>query len=79
MKTDLITIPGVGKDMKEHFIKLGYANVESLVEANPEEMYEEDRKLCGGSLDRCVLYVYRCAVEYSKTRNKELKWWNFKD
>ena len=65
--------------MKEHFIKLGYTNVESLVEANPEEMYEEDRKLCGGSLDRCVLYVYRCAVEYSKTRNKELKWWNFKD
>lgn len=79
MKTDLITIPGVGKDMKEHFIKLGYTNVESLVDANPEEMYEEDKKICGENLDRCVLYVYRCAVEYSKTRNKELKWWNFKD
>lgn len=79
MKTDLIKIPGVGKNMKEHFIALGYTNVESLVDANPEIMYEEDKKRHDGSLDRCVLYVYRLAVEFAKTRNSELKWWNFTD
>lgn len=79
MKTDLKTIPGVGKNMKEHFIQLGYTSVESLLHANPEALYEEDKKKHNGSLDRCVLYVYRLAVEYAKTRNQELKWWDFKD
>lgn len=79
MKTDLITIPGVGKNMKEHLIQLGYTNVESLMDADAEEMYEKDKEKHNGNLDRCVLYVYRLAVEYAKTRNKELKWWDFKD
>ncbi len=79
MKTDLIKIPGVGKNMKEHFIALGYTNVESLLNADPEKMYEEDKKRHDGSLDRCVLYVYRLAVEFSKTRDPKLKWWDFKD
>lgn len=79
MKTDLIEIPGVGKNLKEHFIKLGYPNVESLIEADPEQMYEQDKKIHNGSLDLCVLYVYRMAVEYSKTRDNTLKWWDFKN
>ncbi len=79
MKTDLIKIPGVGKNMKEHLIQLGYPNVESLLFADAEVMYEEDKKKHNGNLDRCVLYVYRLAVEYAKTRNQELKWWDFKD
>ena len=42
-------------------------------------MYEEDKKRLGGELDRCVLYVYRLSVEYAKTRDENLKWWDFKD
>lgn len=79
MKTDLIKIPGVGKNLKQHMISLGYTNVESLQNADPEEMYEADKQKHGGMLDRCVLYVYRCAVEFSKTKDPTLKWWNFKD
>lgn len=79
MKTDLIQIPGVGKDMKQHLIRLGYTNVESLENASPEELYDKDLKLHDGSLDRCVLYVYRCAVAFAKTRDKKLRWWDFKD
>jgi hypothetical protein len=33
-------------------------------------------------VDRCVLYVFRCAVYYAnnKTHDPELlKWWNWKD
>lgn len=79
MKTDLIKIPGVGKNMKQHFIELGITNVEALIDKDPEQMYEEDKMRCDGELDRCVLYVYRCAVEFAKTRNSNLKWWDFKD
>lgn len=79
MKTDLICIPGVGKNLKQHLIALGITNVEALINKNPEQMYEEDKKRLGGELDRCVLYVYRLAVEFAKTRNSELKWWDFKD
>lgn len=79
MKTDLIKIPGVGKNMKQHFIELGITNVEALIDKDPEQMYEADKMRCDGELDRCVLYVYRCAVEFAKTRNPNLKWWDFKD
>lgn len=81
-KTDLRTIPGVGANMKEHFISLGYHWVEDLKEANPEEMYERDRILHGGSLDRCVLYVYRLAAYVANTANpdpQKLQWWLWKD
>ena len=79
MKTDLLKIPGVGKDMKKHLIALGITNVEALKNANPDELYEADKKIHGENLDRCVLYVYRCSVEFAKTNNLNLKWWNFKD
>ena len=35
MKTDLIKIPGVGKNLKQHFIALGITNVEALIDKNP--------------------------------------------
>lgn len=58
-KTDLCAIPGVGPNMKQHMIRLGYHWVEDLKQANPDEMYQQDCILHGGQLDRCVLYVYR--------------------
>lgn len=82
MKTDLLKIPGVGERMKGHFLDLGYACVEDLKEADPEQMYERDCALHGQKLDRCVLYVYRCGVYFARTKNpdpEKLKWWNWKD
>lgn len=82
MKTNLQAIPGVGEKLAAHLEALGYHSVEALAGQNPEELYLRDRIRCGGSLDRCVLYVYRCAVYYAETANpdpEKLKWWNWKD
>ena len=80
--TDLQYIPGVGKNMEEHLVRLGYTSVDSLRGQNPEAMYEEDCRQSGGHVDRCVLYVYRCAVYFAENERHEpekLKWWNWKD
>jgi hypothetical protein len=36
----------------------------------------------GARQDPCLLYTFRCAVYYAKTKNPKpdlLKWWNWKD
>ncbi len=68
--------------MEEHLLRLGYPSVNSLKGQNPEAMYEADKQWHGGSLDRCVLYVYRLAVYFAENDAHEpekLKWWNWKD
>lgn len=75
-------IPGVGKQIKQDLISLGYTNVESLKGQNPEKLYDRLNEYKGCTVDRCMLYVFRCAVYYASTENPEpekLKWWNWKD
>lgn len=79
---DLMRIPGVGKSIARDLINIGYSSVDDLAGENPEEMYS---KLCifqGGHVDRCVLYVFRCAVYFAENETCDpelLKWWNWKD
>jgi hypothetical protein len=78
---ELMTIPGVGKSIALDLIKLGYQSVSELKGENPEDMYERSCKLEGIRIDRCLLYVYRCAVYFSENEKHEtekLKWWNWK-
>ncbi|HIT86459.1 MAG TPA: Pathogenicity locus [Candidatus Coprocola pullicola] len=82
MKTDLKTIPGVGPNIEQHLIQLGYTSVSSLKGENPEEIFQKDCILQGCSLDRCLLYVYRLAVYYAENTiydPEKLKWWHWKD
>ena len=79
---ELRKIPGVGEKIEQDLIRLGYPTIASLKDANPEEMYARDCAMRGVTLDRCLLYVYRCAVYYAATQNhdpEKLKWWNWKD
>lgn len=79
---DLQTIPGVGPNMEAHLQNLGFDSVASLRGADPEELYARDCALHGVTLDRCVLYVYRCAVYFAGTENpdpEKCKWWRWKD
>lgn len=75
-------IPGVGKSIAQDFWNLGFRSIEELKNKDPEELYH---RLCvyeGKIVDRCLLYVFRCAVYYAsnKTHDPELlKWWNWKD
>ena len=82
MKTELRKITGVGKATEEDLIRLGYPTIESLKSADPEELYRRDCEITGTLIDRCQLYVYRCAVYFAKTEHpdpEKLRWWYWKD
>ena len=75
-------IPGVGKQTEQDLIMLGYPTIESLKNADPQQMYERECAMRGQKIDRCVLYVYRCAVYFASNEHhdpEKLKWWNHKD
>jgi len=78
----LRSIPGVGPSIERDLLHLGYRDVGDLAGAEPETMYAELCRLRGARVDRCVLYVFRCAVYYANhdTHDPELlKWWHWKD
>ena len=75
-------IPGVGKSLNKDFLDLGYKKITELKGENPETMYQKLMNLRGGHIDRCVLYVFRCAVYFAGNSVHDpelLKWWNWKD
>ena len=81
-QSDLEQIPGVGKKIAGALRGLGFYLVQDLEGQDPEELY---LRLCsqkGMPVDRCVLYVFRCAVYYASNESHDpnlLKWWNWKD
>ncbi len=78
----LQVIPGVGPATAADLYNLGYRLPGELAGNDPELMYARSCALAGTKLDRCVLYVYRCAVYFAETKNpdpEKLKWWNWKD
>lgn len=79
---ELMTIPGVGKSIAEDLYSQGIHSVSQLKNNDPDLLYQNQCKLQGIVLDRCVLYTFRCAVYYASTSNPQpelLKWWNWKD
>ncbi len=79
---DLQQIPGVGPSIARDFHDLGLLEVEELQNADPERLYDDLCRLRGEHIDRCVLYVFRCAVYYASEPEPDpdrLLWWNWKD
>jgi hypothetical protein len=79
---ELQNIPGVGSSIAEDLRSLGIRRVIDLRDKNPETLYDELCKKMGKPVDRCMLYVFRCAVYFaSHTRHdsEKLKWWYWKD
>lgn len=79
---NLQAIPGVGPTIARDLIALGIHSVSDLRKKNPEVLYEEHCIQKGLPVDRCLLYVFRCAVYYASTRRPQpdlLKWWNWKN
>lgn len=79
---ELQEIPGVGKSLSQYLIDLGYQEVKELADEDPEKMCQNLLALRGLHIDRCVLYVFRCAVYYASEsihKPELLKWWNWKD
>lgn len=78
----LQVIPGVGPSLEQDLINLGITKVSDLKNQNPEELYEKHCIQQGTKVDRCVLYVFRCAVYFASETDHDsalLKWWNWKD
>lgn len=79
---ELMQVPGVGKMTADDLWDLGIRSIADLKGRDPEELY---RQLCcqqGMHIDRCVLYVFRCAVYFASSEMhdpEKLKWWNWKD
>ena len=79
---DLQQIPGVGKELSRMFWSIGIHSVRDLDGGNPDELYQKICDFKGTRVDRCVLYVLRCAVYYASNQKHSaelLKWWNWKD
>lgn len=78
----LQAIPGIGKSLGKDLVDLGYQNVDALKDEDPEMMYQNLIAIRGQHIDRCVLYVFRCAVYFASNTTYDpalLKWWNWKD
>ena len=79
---ELQTIPGIGNSLSQDLVDLGYRKVNELKGEDPETMYKNLIALRGHHIDRCVLYVFRCAVYYASNSVHEpklLKWWKWKN
>ncbi len=81
---ELTQIPGVGKSIANDLLEIGITSIDDLRGKNPEVLYDLSNQHCGVVQDRCLLYVFRCAVYFASTpkaKQKEdlLKWWNWKD
>ena len=81
-KDPLQTIPGVGVTIAQDLRDLGIKKVEDLKNKNPEKLYEDLCEIQEMKIDRCMLYVIRCAVYFASQKThdpQKLKWWNWKD
>lgn len=81
---ELTNIPGVGKSIADDLWSIGITAITDLKGKNPYELYNLSNRLAGAVQDRCLLYVFKCAVYYANTpmdeqEEEKLKWWNWKD
>ena len=75
-------VPGVGPSIGADLVDLGVQGLDDLAGRCPEALYRDLIDLRQAHIDRCVLYVFRCAVYFAKTANpdaEKLKWWRWKD
>lgn len=81
---ELIRIPGVGKSIATDLHNIGIRHIDDLQGKDPQQLYESSNHYAGYVQDRCLLYVFRCAVYFAETPkdkqdSEKLKWWNWKD
>ncbi len=79
---ELQQIPGVGKSIANDLWNIGIKCINDLKNKNPEKLYNTSNQFVGTKQDRCLLYVFRCAVYFASTPHpdaKKLKWWYWKN
>lgn len=81
---ELMTIPGVGKSIAADLYNIGIRSINDLKGKDPQILYDKSNQFAGCIQDRCLLYVFRCAVYFAESEagkydSEKLKWWNWKD
>lgn len=81
---ELRQIPGVGISIANDLWNINIRSISALKGKDPQKLYDSSNKFAGVVQDRCLLYVFRCAVYYAETAPAErtpekLKWWNWKN
>ncbi len=80
-KTELESVPGIGKSLAEDLRGIGIQKVTDLKNKDPQKLYDDLCNKVETRLDPCVLYTFRCAVYYASNKKhdpEKLKWWNWK-
>lgn len=80
--SSLTSLPGVGPATARDLVTLGIRESGELRGRDPEALYSELKALQGETLDRCVLYVLRCAVYWATAEDPDPtldRWWAFKE
>lgn len=75
-------IPGVGPSIANDLYLQGIRSIDDLKYKDAQKMYKEQCELQGIHVDRCLLYVFRCAIYFASHthhRPELLLWWNWKD
>ena len=77
-------IPGVGISIATDLWNIGITCIDDLKGKDPGILYDQSNRFAGQVQDRCLLYVFRCAVYFAETEKQEqypelLKWWAWKD
>lgn len=81
-RDELRRIPGVGASIAQDLRSLGIERIGDLRGKDPQALYDRLCALAGGHVDRCMLYVLRCAVYYASDFPHDpelLRWWSWKD
>ena len=81
---DLRQIPGVGVSLATDLWNIGITSVSDLKGKDAYSLFDLSNIFSGTIQDRCVLYVFKCAIYYADTPKEvheaeKLKWWNWKD
>ena len=64
-------IPGVGPSIAHDLLMLGINSIDDLRGRDPEALYAVLSALYGKHIDRCVLYVFRCAVYFASCKQRK--------
>ena len=59
--SDLQTIPWVGEKIEKLLNDVGIHSMEDMRITDPEKLYDDLCDIKASPVDRCVLYVFRCA------------------
>lgn len=79
---ELMQIPGVGKSIANDLWNINIKSIAALKNQSSDELYHLSNQYAGIVQDRCLLYVFRCAVYYATEKKhdaEKLKWWNWKE